>query len=459
MTHAAIYLRISQDSTGQALGVTRQQEDCTELAKVLGWDVTEVYTDNDISATSGKARPAYRRMLADIDAGRIDGIVAWHADRLYRKAVDLGELVDICKRHNTQIATVRAGTIDLTTPTGRLVAGLLAQVATYEGEAKSDRWRRSWRQGREAGQPAKTGSRLFGYTREGEMLSDEAAIARRMAKDIISGVPILTVARNLEDAGITTTRGGVWRPGTVRQYLANPRIAGFSTLGGEIVADGLWEPILDRDTWETVRALLESRQRGVRVRASILNGLIFCGLCGHRLVTSGTKGKRTYRCPDRPGMPGCGRLSGFAEPIEEVVEAYARARLADPAVVNRTAGLRSGSGARETLAEIAALEARITELDAELDTPGVPVSRIVRAIDRTKERLSECQQTLAEATAASTATVYAGGAEWPTDLATRRQLVAVALGDNRVWLGPAGSGNRFDPRRVRIGASLIRDGA
>lgn len=66
---AAVYCRISKDSDGQGLGVERQQELCEQLAEEKGWQVAEVYVDSDLSAYSGKARPAYERMLADLEAG------------------------------------------------------------------------------------------------------------------------------------------------------------------------------------------------------------------------------------------------------------------------------------------------------------------------------------------------------------------------------------------------------
>jgi site-specific DNA recombinase len=83
----ALYCRISQDGEGQGLGVARQEADCRHLAERRGWDVVEVYIDNDLSAYSGKARPAYQRLLADIEAGRVEAVVAWHPDRLHRSPV------------------------------------------------------------------------------------------------------------------------------------------------------------------------------------------------------------------------------------------------------------------------------------------------------------------------------------------------------------------------------------
>lgn len=75
-----IYTRVSLDRTGEALAVSRQEQECRKLAKSLGLRVLQVYTDNDISATTGKVRPGFEAML---DA-QPTAIIAWHQDRLLR---------------------------------------------------------------------------------------------------------------------------------------------------------------------------------------------------------------------------------------------------------------------------------------------------------------------------------------------------------------------------------------
>ncbi len=64
MTSAAVCARISSDRNDTALGVARQVKDCLALAEAKGWEVGEVFTDNDVSATSGRPRPEYERMMA-----------------------------------------------------------------------------------------------------------------------------------------------------------------------------------------------------------------------------------------------------------------------------------------------------------------------------------------------------------------------------------------------------------
>ncbi|HYO19414.1 MAG TPA: recombinase family protein, partial [Dermatophilaceae bacterium] len=90
---AAIYARISSDVEGSGMGVARQVEDCQRLAKQLGWAVAEVYEDNDFSAYSGKKRPAYQRMLADLSDGTRDGVLVYHLDRLTRRPIELEEFL------------------------------------------------------------------------------------------------------------------------------------------------------------------------------------------------------------------------------------------------------------------------------------------------------------------------------------------------------------------------------
>ena len=85
MVRAAIYARISSDRDGDHLGVTRQIEDCERLIAGRGWEVAERYVDDDVSAYSGKTRPAYKRMLADLRGGFLDAVVVYDADRLHRQ--------------------------------------------------------------------------------------------------------------------------------------------------------------------------------------------------------------------------------------------------------------------------------------------------------------------------------------------------------------------------------------
>jgi DNA invertase Pin-like site-specific DNA recombinase len=95
-SRCAIYARISEDRQGRRAGVARQVEDCRVLADRHGWIVGEpVYLDNDLSAYSGKRRPAYEQMMDDLKTGLRDGLVMWHPDRLHRSPRELEAFIDV----------------------------------------------------------------------------------------------------------------------------------------------------------------------------------------------------------------------------------------------------------------------------------------------------------------------------------------------------------------------------
>ena len=76
-------------------------------------------------------------MLAAANRNEFDAIVAWHSDSLHRSPIELEEFIIVCEQHQLQVVTVQSGAIDLTTPSGRMVARMLGSAARYESEHKS----------------------------------------------------------------------------------------------------------------------------------------------------------------------------------------------------------------------------------------------------------------------------------------------------------------------------------
>ena len=156
-----IYARISSDRDGDELGVRRQEVDCERLATLKGWHIADRYVDDDISAWGGRRRPQYERMLADIEAGVLDGVVVYHLDRLHRHPKELEEFFDVCKAAGvTDLATV-TGRIDLADPDGQFQARILGAVARKESDDKSRRIRRKHEELAEQGKVSGGGQPSF----------------------------------------------------------------------------------------------------------------------------------------------------------------------------------------------------------------------------------------------------------------------------------------------------------
>ena len=117
---------------GSGLGVERQEKDLRKLARERGYEVANVYTDNDVSASDPNVkRPAYERMLADVAAGSIDIVLAWDDDRLVRQPRDLERFFEVLDNAGATYATTST-TVDVATGEGMLIARIKGAVAAEE---------------------------------------------------------------------------------------------------------------------------------------------------------------------------------------------------------------------------------------------------------------------------------------------------------------------------------------
>lgn len=329
---AGLYLRISKDVVGRGLGIERQEELCRKLAADKGWEVVQVYADNDLSAYSGSPRPQYEAMLSAIEAGSLDAVVCVDQDRLTRQPAELEGFIALADAKGIALANV-SGEIDLSTSDGRFRARIMGAVARQESERKSERIRRQKDQAASKGW-AQGGRRRYGYqharTEDGaatlEIVPGEAEIVREAAHRVLEGESLRRIALDLNARGIPTATGSNWQVTTLKTMLAGPHIAGLRVHHGEIVGEGNWEPILDRATWERIRLILGDprRKQGGRPPTHLLTGILKCGKCGKNLRHAKKQSGGRYVCDPQP--KGCGRLA-ISDQIEADVVAEVLQRI------------------------------------------------------------------------------------------------------------------------------------
>lgn len=472
---AGIYVRLSQDRDGTGLGVERQEQACRDLAERKGWAVAEVYVDNDVSATSGRRRPAYERLWDDVGHGLVDAVVVWSTDRLTRTPRELEDIIDTAERRGVSLATV-SGDIDLGTSTGRTIARILGAVARGEVEHKADRQRAANEQAAANGRPWSGGTRGYGYTRDMVVVPEEAAIVREAAGRLLEGETLSAICADLQRRGVTTPAGRAWQPRTLRRLLASARISGrrerfprdvrndkgepVSTrpLLGDIVAEGAWEPIVDPATSDQLRALLSSPQRKTgrpatgAMRRYLLTGVARCGLCGAGLVGQPKDGRPRYRCPKIPGGTACGGIYVSAERLDTHVVARVLAVLAGDAL---TSVLNRGGDTAAALGEVRDLEAELADLDQAVAAGTMSVKSSITIRAGLQSRIDAAHQRVAQAAGTAAAAGVVGmDAEqlaqvWPTLDATRQRAL-VRLVVDHVTVNRAEAGGRWTPGRVDI---------
>jgi len=455
-----IYVRISKDRGGGGLGVDRQEGDCRQIIADTD-DVVEVYVDNDRDAYSGKPRPAYRRLLADADAGSLDAIVAWHPDRLHRRPVELEEFIDVVERRGLAVQTVRAGNLDLATPAGRMVARQLGAVARYESEHKADRQRAKHRQLALAGRSPGGGTRPFGFDDDGVTVrEDEAVVIREAAGRMLAGESLRSVCADLNERGVATPTGGRWQSTPLRRMLTAARLSGQREYRGEIVADAVWPAIISREQTAALRRLFADPARDKRrsARGYLLKGLLRCTDCDSVLVARPrSDGARCYVCANgrldaRYG--GCGKRRVLAEPIELFVAEAMFARLDSDALRDALAAA-AGTAGDDAQRRVDNTLLRLDELAAAYAQEQITMREWLAAREPLEQALERARRDLAVRAGAGPAGEFAGRAgalreAWDGWTVDRRRTVVASVVE-RVNVGTGRRGlNRFDPGRFEV---------
>lgn len=339
---AAIYTRISRDSTGDGAGVARQEDDCRQLATSKGFDLAAVFTDNDVSAYSRTPRPGYLRMLAAIRSREVDAVLVWHTDRLYRRMQDLEEYIAICQDRGVPTFSVQAGPLDLTTPAGRMVARTLGSVAQYESEQKAERQMRANLQRALQGKHFGT-RRCFGFEMDGVTVREvEAQAIRDACQALLDGASLGSIAKRWNGQGLRTPQAGnEWDSSVLALTLRTSRLAGLRSYRRQVLLDlqgdpvkGQWPAIVDIDTWRAVQTVLRDPSRKWPGHArGLLSGVATCAVCGLVMQSGGTRnGRRRYRCSGGGSHP-----YREAEPIDRFVTDVVLAYLSRPDIAAQIA--------------------------------------------------------------------------------------------------------------------------
>jgi site-specific DNA recombinase len=335
-----LYLRISSDRDKNSPSIDRQEGDGRRLAAARGDEIVKVYIDRDLSAYSGVDRPGFEELLADLEAGVIDGILVWKLDRLTRRFSDLERIWRLIEKRKVTLLSVN-DSIDTQTAAGQFMLRTMVGIAEMESANTSLRVRAAKRESANNGQPNPGGMRAFGYEQEvievvpqpdgtmkerrrytGRLVKKEAAAIREAAERLLAGESLVSIVNDLNAREIRTPQGKSWLPGTLAAVLVNPRIAGLRAYKGEIVATAKWPAIISREQHERLVLLRKDPTRRWVPRGRrpqhLLSGMVECARCGERAEKTGEQANRMANRPERgrdyyicrkpPLGRGCGAL-------------------------------------------------------------------------------------------------------------------------------------------------------
>ena len=254
-----------------------------------GWIANDDGYDDGGFSGGNINRPALKRLLADVEDGRIDVVVVYKIDRLSRSLSDFAKMVDLFDARGVTFVSVTQQ-FNTTTSMGRLTLNILLSFAQFEREVTGERIRDKIAASKAKGMWM-GGTPPLGYdVRERKLVvnESEAVLVRDIFARYAETGSAAQLVRELQVEGHTTkvwvTQTGKRHDGKVIDQLAlftmlrNRLYLGEMTHKGQAFP-GQHEPIVTPDLWATVHAYVERRKMGPRIRhkkePALLTGLLY----------------------------------------------------------------------------------------------------------------------------------------------------------------------------------------
>ncbi|NUT53662.1 MAG: recombinase family protein [Saccharothrix sp.] len=303
-----LYFRASGDPRRDRASVTDQRAAGLSWVERSGAVVFGEYVDNAESASLlyEENREDFARLIADIRAGHLKLLWLWTLSRSQRRLGTFAALRDECWRAGVRWV-INDRVYDLSDRGDRMALGFQA-LQDEDLPLQISANTRLGLAGRAArGLPPSTV--VYGYRRvfdpeTGKFLKQvidrgKAEIVREAANRLLAGDSSWTIANDFNRRNIPTAKGKTWTHLTIRQMLLKEAYIGKRVSHGEIVADGVWPPILKEDVFYACRAILMDSGRrttaGTKLKY-LLSGIARCGKCGEFVYPKNVNGGLSYSC-------------------------------------------------------------------------------------------------------------------------------------------------------------------
>ena len=417
--HAALYIRLSKEdeSEGPSQSVQNQESLLREFVQQHRLSVYDTYVDDGWSGTNFD-RPSFQRMIADIEARKVNMVITKDLSRLGRDYIMTGHYMErYFPEHRVRYISLLDGIdigVDSTandiTPFRAIMNDMYAKdISKKIKSVKRDKQRKGQFIG---------GKPVYGYkmhpTEKNKIVIDEevAPIVRRVFALALSGMSCRNIAVLLNQEGIPTPATyanlpvarpgpytGLWSSERISDMLQNETYIGNMVQGRSVkisykskkclkqgpanwvIVEGTHEPLVDAETFRKVRMLVNSRKHTrSRTYDFLLKGLIFCHECGYPLAVLNRKNAmgedvlyfvcRTYQRFTKAGVCSSHSIKektvtdAVIDKVREVCRAYLNPDELLPMAREAVENSRKQSSL-ET--ELQAVQSKIDSLTANLD--------------------------------------------------------------------------------------------
>ena len=417
--HVALYIRLSKEdeTEGPSQSVTNQKSLLNEFVQQHRLSVYDTYVDDGWSGTSFD-RPDFQRMIEDIEAKKVNMVITKDLSRLGRDYIMTGHYMERYfpekrVRYISLLDGIDTGvesTANDITPFRAIMNDMYAKdISKKIKSVKRDKQRKGQFIG---------GKPMYGYkmhpTEKNEIVIDEevAPVVRRIFAMALDGMSCRKIAATLNEEGVPTPAtycgwnmgrkgpyAGLWSSERISEMLQNETYLGNMVQGRTVkisykskkclkqdrenwvVVENTHEPLIDKETFQKVRMLVNSR-RHTRSRTYdfLLKGLIFCHECGYPMAVLNrppVSGEdrllfvcRTYQRFTKAGVCSCHSIKeqvvteAVLAKVREVCEAYLDPNKLQPIAADAVEKARK---AENHEAEIQSIQNKIDSLTANLD--------------------------------------------------------------------------------------------
>lgn len=417
--HAALYIRLSKEdeSEGPSQSVQNQESLLREFVQQHRLSVYDTYVDDGWSGTNFD-RPDFQRMIADIEAKKVNMVITKDLSRLGRDYIMTGHYMErYFPEHRVRYISLLDGIdtgVDSTandiTPFRAIMNDMYAKdISKKIKSVKRDKQRKGQFIG---------GKPVYGYkmhpTEKNKIVIDEevAPVVQRVFALALSGMSCRNIANLLNQEGIPTPATyanlpvakpgpytGLWSSERISDMLQNETYIGNMVQGRSVkisykskkclkqdpanwvIVEGTHEPLVDAETFRKVRMLVNSRKHTrSRTYDFLLKGLIFCHECGYPLAVLNRKNARgedvlyfvcrTYQRFTKAGVCTCHSIKektvtdAVIDKVREVCLAYLDPDELLPMAREAVENARKQNNLE---AELQVVQAKIDSLTASLD--------------------------------------------------------------------------------------------
>lgn len=334
--NVGLYIRLSReddDKTMMSESITNQKSLLLQYVKENNLRVYDIYVDDGYSGTNFD-RPDFNRLLKDIELGKINMVITKDMSRLGRDYIGTGNLIEkYFPEHNVRYIAVTDNIDTFLDSSNNDIAPFKAIMNDMYAKDISKKIKSSLKAKMKEGKWV-GGRTPFGYDQDKDdknqlvINEEQAIIVRRIFDMCLEGLSFFKIAKQLTNEGVKTPAGyynfdwknnynlkyGEWHSKTIRDILTNRMYIGDmvqnrrskvnykvkkvikNNPNNYIIVENTHEPIIEKDKfYEVQKRIPKNKGRNEKKEIHLLDGLLYCGDCGHRISIQSRR-KKDNRC-------------------------------------------------------------------------------------------------------------------------------------------------------------------